>query len=144
MMTAEGNNSRSNRTAPKRLPDAELDVMASIWQRGEATAREVREAMAPYRPMTHGSMVTLLKRLAAKGWLEREKGPIGKAFVYRAIRRPEPTQRQILSDLVRRVFAGNGVALISTLLDSDPPTSAELDRLQKLFDELREKQAEAE
>ena len=121
------------------LPDAELEVVASLWQRGKSTARQIREAMADYRPMTHGSMVTLLKRLEAKGWVDREKGPVGKAFIYRATRRPGPTQRRILRDLVLRVFGGNGVKLISTLLDTEPPTEPELDRLQHLFEELREK-----
>lgn len=126
------------------LPDAELEVLACIWQYGQATARQVREAMADYRPMTHGSMVTLLKRLEAKGWVTRQKGPVGKAFVYRPTRRPEPTRRRILSKLVRRVFGGSGVELISTLLDSQPPTTEELDELQQLFDELRAKRAQAD
>ena len=117
--------------------------MACVWQRGESTARGVREAMSAYRPMTHGSMVTLLKRLEAKGWLAREKGPVGKAFLYRAIRRPGPTHRRILRNLVGRIFGGNGVALISTLLDSEPPTTEEMDRLQTLLDDLRKKRANA-
>jgi len=133
---------KSPGTQPDRLPGAELEVMSCVWQNGRSTAREIREAMAHYRPMTHGSMVTLLKRLEAKGWVGREKGLVGKAFVYRALRRPEPTHRRILRDLVRRVFGGNGVALISTLLDSKPPTTEELDRLQCLFDDLREKRTD--
>lgn len=121
-----------------RLPEAELEVMACLWQQGPATARDVRETMDAYRPMTHGSMVTLLKRLEAKGWVTREKGPVGKAFVYRASRRPGPTHRRILGDLVRRIFGGR-LQLISTLLDSHPPTSSELDELDQLFQELRAK-----
>jgi predicted transcriptional regulator len=134
----------SRPAADGRLPDAELEVVASLWQRGEATAREIREAMAAYRPMTHGSMVTLLKRLEAKGWVARQKGPVGKAFVYHATRRPGPTQRRILRDLVRRIFGGNGVKLVATLLNSEPPTTEELNQLQHLFDELREKREGAE
>ena len=141
MKTIQDDTPAGNGTNGKPLPHAELEVMACIWQRGESTAREVREVMSTYRPMTHGSMVTLLKRLEAKGWLAREKAPVGKAFIYHATRRPEPTHRRILTDLVRRIFGGNGVALISTLLDSKPPTMEELDRLQKLFDDLREKRA---
>ena len=133
----------SKRPDVERLPDAELEVMACVWQSGESTARGIREAMANYRPMTHGSMVTLLKRLEAKGWVAKEKGPVGKAFVYHATRRPGPTHRRILHDLVRRIFAGNGVALISTLLDSEPPTTEELDRLEELFEELRHKHGKA-
>ena len=60
-----------------RTPRAELDVLGCLWQHGRATARELREAMGGYRPMTHGSMVTLLKRLEAKGLVTKRKGPVG-------------------------------------------------------------------
>ena len=129
--------------AVDRLPDAELEVMACLWQDGPATARDVRETMAEYRPMTHGSMVTLLKRLEAKGWVAREKGPVGKAFVYRSVRRPGPTHRRILRNLVRRIFGGR-VALISTLLDSQPPSAKELNELEELFQDLRARAEKAE
>lgn len=120
-----------------RLPEAELDVLACLWQRKRATARDIREAMRPYRPMTHGAMVTLLKRLEAKGWVARRKGAAGKAFVYWATQRPQPTYRRILRDLVRRVFGGNNLALIANLVDAKPPTPEELDRLQGLLDDLK-------
>ena len=120
-----------------RLPDAELEVLACLWQQGEATAREVREMMDSYRRMAHGSMVTLLKRLEAKGLVTRAKAPVGKAFVYRPTRKPGPTYRRILRDLVHRIFRGNNVEVVSTLLDSNPPTPEELDRLQELVDDLR-------
>ena len=123
----------------RRLPDAELEVMACIWQRGQATAREIREAMAGFRPMTHGAAVTLLKRLEAKGWVTREKGPVGKAFVYRAVRRPGPTRRRVVRDILCRVFGGNGVAMVSALFDDAPPTTQQLDELQQLFEDLRRK-----
>ena len=121
------------------LPDAELEVLACLWQRGEATARQVREAMDEYRPMTHGSMVTLLKRLEAKGWVARRKGPVGKAFIYRPTERPGPTRKRLLNKLLDRIFAGNGVALVSTLFDTKPPTPRELQRLETLLGEMKDK-----
>ena len=121
----------------KPLPDAELEVLACLWRRGEATARQIREAMEGYRPMAHGSVVTLLKRLQAKRWVTRYKGPVGKAFVYKPTRPPGPTYRKILGQMLRRIFAGNGVAMVSNLLESKPPTPKELDRLEKLLAELR-------
>ena len=70
------------------LPDAELEVLACLWQKGEATARDVREAMASYRPLTHSAVSTLLARLQEKGLVGRRKGPVGKAFLFRATDRP--------------------------------------------------------
>ena len=121
------------------LPDAELEVLASLWQKGKATVREVRETMSGYRPMSHGAMVTLLKRLEAKGLVSREKGPVGKAFVYRPTRGPEPTYRQIMRDLSERVFGGSGVTMVASLFETRPPTLHELDELQKLLDRIRKK-----
>ena len=126
-------------SAGAQLPEAELEVLACLWHHGRATARQVREAMTSYRPMKHGSAVTLLNRLEAKGWVRRQKASRGKAFVYIPTRRPGPVHRQILRNLVRRIFGGNGVKVVAALLGSKPPMPEELDRLEELIDQLRTK-----
>ena len=62
-----------NKSEPK-LPDAELDLLAALCRAGEATARELRDTLAPYRPMAHGSVLTLLGRLEAKQLVDKRKG----------------------------------------------------------------------
>jgi len=121
------------------LPDTELEVLACLWQAGSATARHVRETMQRYRPMTHGAMVTILKRLESKGLVSRRKGPVGKAFLYEPTRSPQPTYRKIVKDMCERVFGGSGLTMVASLFESRPPTVEELDRLQVLLDELRRK-----
>jgi BlaI family penicillinase repressor len=128
--------------AKRQLPDAELEVMACLWQRGPATAREIRDALHAQRPMVQASVFTLLKRLEVKGLVAREKGPVGKAFVYRAIDKPASTQRHLLGSLVDRVFRGSGIALVASLLESRPPTESEIDDLEKLLAELRQRARE--
>ncbi len=44
------------------------------------------------RPLAHASVCTLLNRLEAKGLVRREKGPVGKAFVYRPSDKPAGTR----------------------------------------------------
>ncbi len=60
--------------------------------------------------MTHASISTLLSRLMRKGVVARQKGDIGKAFVFRAAVEPFPIQRHLVGDLLDRVFGGSGVA----------------------------------
>src|ERR1700690_2344448 len=98
-----------------RLPDAELEVMACLWRLREASARQLREAMAHFRPMAHASIVTLLNRLEAKGLVRRAKGPVGKAFLYTPTGRPGKTYRRVIGDVLQRVFGGNGAALVASL-----------------------------
>lgn len=120
------------------LPDAELDVMACLWNRGPLTARAIRETLQPRRPMTHASISTLLKRLMEKGYVERTKAGVGKAFVFHAARQPQATRRHLVSDLLDRIFGGSGVALMASLLEAKRLTPDEVEEVVALLQEARD------
>lgn len=124
---------------PPELPDAELEVLACLWQKQEASARDLRESMDPYRPMTHGAIATLLKRLESKGLVGKRKGDVGKAFLYRPKGECEPIHRKIMRDLRQRIFGGSDVAIVASLFESSTPSEEELTALEGLLDELRQK-----
>lgn len=122
----------------QKLPDAELEVLAALWQHGEATAREIRERLEGSRPLAHTSVVTLLNRLEEKGLVKKRKGEVGKAFLFRAARRPDKTRRRLVGDLLERAFGGDGVALVTSLFETRPPSQEEVEMLQGLLDRVRE------
>lgn len=121
----------------ERLPDAELDVMGRLWAAGSLTARELREALALTRPMSHSSICTLLARLEDKGYVCREKADTGKAFVYRPAKPRESTSREAVGRLVDRLFSGEPISLVASLLESRPPSPEQLDELERLLAQLR-------
>lgn len=121
-----------------RIPESELEVLACLDRLGAATARDVREAMDGYRPMAHGSMVTLLKRLEARGLVSRRKAKTGKAFVYRPSSETTAMYQNVLARLRERIFGGDPVALVASLFDEEPPDESELTELQSLLDRLRQ------
>ena len=123
----------------EQLPDAELEVLACLGRLGEASARNIREEMAAYRPMVHASVTTLLKRLEAKGLVSKRKGPTGKAFLFKPVQQPAHTYREVVGDLVQRVFGGSGIALVTSLFETNPPTLAEIDELEEILRERRKK-----
>ena len=120
-----------------QLPEAELDVLSCILQRQRVTAREIREALAEVRPLAHASVVTLLNRLEHKGLVRKQKGKVGKAFVYQATRKPGSVYQSLVQNLLDRVFAGNGLALVHSLFETQPPNSQELDELQTMLNTMR-------
>jgi BlaI family penicillinase repressor len=122
------------------LPEAEIDVMSCLWKGGPATAREIREALQDRRPLNHASVCTLLRRLESKGFVSREKSGTGKAFRYRAEVPASGTARRLLDGLLDRLFGGNGVALVASLLESRPPSGDEIDALEDLLKDLKKKQ----
>ncbi len=124
------------------LPNAELDVLAALWKQGEKTARGVREALQGHRPMTHGALATLLKRLESKGLVARTGRKEGKAFVYRATGRPGRTIRRRLDELVERLFGGDRVGMVNSLFEGRPPTLEQIGELEELLDDLKRKSSE--
>jgi BlaI family transcriptional regulator, penicillinase repressor len=122
-----------------RVPDAEMELLACLQRRGEATARDLRKDLWTHRPMAHGSVLTLLGRLDRRGFVTRRKGPVGKAFVYTPTRQAATTTRPLLKRLVNRVFHGDPVGLVASLFETRPPTPQELDDLQRLIVDLRKK-----
>lgn len=103
------------------------------------TARGIRESIAQRRPMAHASVCTLLGRLEAKGLVSRQKGPVGKAFVYRACVQPGSTHRRLLDDLRDRVFGGSGVALVASLFEGRAASDGEIAELEQLLRDLRKR-----
>ncbi|MEV5824863.1 BlaI/MecI/CopY family transcriptional regulator [Spirillospora sp. NPDC052242] len=72
----------------KGLGELERTVMEVLWARedagsGAATARDVSRALADDRDLAHTTVMTVLDRLAKKGFLERERD--GRAWRYRPV-----------------------------------------------------------
>ena len=121
-----------------RIPDAEADVLAVLFDAEEATARSVREALARKRPMAHGTVVTLLRRLEDRGLVKRRKADQGKAFVYRPTRAHARTFGPAVTTLMQRAFGGKPAALVASLFETRPPSKEEIDELEALVERLRE------
>jgi BlaI family transcriptional regulator, penicillinase repressor len=117
------------------LPPAELDVLTFLWRHGPATASEIRGALTSFRPMAHGSAVTLLKRLEEKR-LVAATGKQGKAFIYSATPKPESTYRRLVGNMLERVFGGNALSLVSSLFADRPPNPDEVAQLRGLLNQL--------
>ncbi|TDD32678.1 BlaI/MecI/CopY family transcriptional regulator [Actinomadura sp. KC06] len=72
----------------KGLGELERTVMEVLWAREDAghdaaTARDVSRALANDRDLAHTTIMTVLDRLAKKGFLARERD--GRAWRYRPV-----------------------------------------------------------
>jgi BlaI family penicillinase repressor len=120
-----------------KIPDAEADVLSVLFDAEEATARAVRETLAKKRPMAHGTVVTLLKRLEERGLVKRRKAEHGKAFVYRPTRAHARTFGPAVTALMQRAFGGKPAALVASLFETRPPSNEEINELEALVEKLR-------
>jgi predicted transcriptional regulator len=121
--------------AKHQLATLQLAIMQVLWDRGEATVADVREALQKSRPLAHTTIGTMLVKMERNGQVRHRTE--GRVNVYRAAVGREKVRRSMLADLAARLFAGDLTEMVSHLLESRDVTPDELSRLKEL---IREKE----
>src|SRR5689334_20498334 len=120
--------------AMKRRPtDAELAILRVLWNRGPSTVREVAEAMRH-----QGAYTTVLKTLQImtdKRLVRRDEA--ARTHVYAAAVSEASTQRQLVTDLLQRVFDGSSTKLVLQALQAGKASPDELAEIRRLLDAHR-------
>lgn len=113
------------------LASLQLAIMEVLWERGEATVAQVREALKKSRPLAHTTVGTMLTKMERNGQVRHRAD--GKVNVYRPAVQREKVRRSMVADLAARLFAGDLTEMVSHLLDSRDVTPDELARLKALI-----------
>ena len=120
---------------PKRLPDAELEVMKALWQAGEPLTRPELEARLAQHHWASTTLLALLARLEAKGYVAREKQ--GRGYLYRAaLSRRDYLPVESRSALAR-LFEGSVKNLVAAMAESDALTDRDIAELEEYLAELK-------
>jgi BlaI family penicillinase repressor len=111
--------------------ERELQILKVLWERGEATVREVYEALRDQVPIVQNTVQAFLRTMEQKG-LVRHRSE-GRSFVYRPVQERERTSRKLLSGLLDSVFEGSLDQLVAHALAARQPSAEELARLRRLL-----------
>jgi predicted transcriptional regulator len=120
---------RRNSSASSPSP-AELDLLRVLWRIGAADARRVHEAFAAERPeATYAGVLRQLQLMHTKGLLKRDESR--RPQVYAPVLAQQTMQKGLLKDVIAKLFAGSGKALVLAALKSHVSASerAEIARL---------------
>jgi BlaI family transcriptional regulator, penicillinase repressor len=120
---------------PPAVTEAEQKVLEALWQRGESTIRDLRDALYPDGGNSKFATVqTLLARLVDKGLVRRRKQDANWIFAS-AVARDE-----MIGVELRRVadkLGGNSMTpLLTYLVETGELSAKERAHLRKLLDEL--------
>jgi len=115
---------------PRRKPtDAELAILRVLWARGPSTVRQIAEVMD--RTAGYTTILKLLQIMTEKRLVVRDE--TARTHVYEAAYTEDQTQRQLVADLVNRVFDGSAAKLVLQALASTKASPEELDEIRKLI-----------
>jgi BlaI family transcriptional regulator, penicillinase repressor len=119
---------------PLQKPTAsELEILRVLWARGPSTVREVHEALSEKKDLGYTTVLKLLQIMTAKGTVRRDEGR--RAHVYEACQPATETKRQLVGDVLQRVFEGSASELMIHALEGRRTSKKELEELRRLLDE---------
>ena len=115
--------------------ERELEILKILWDRGEATVREVYEDMSRHAPIVQNTVQAFLRTMEDKQLVGHRLE--GRTFIYRPLLRPEDTKQKMVSRVLQRVFDGAIDQLVQSAFSLRSPTADELERLEKLIEQAR-------
>jgi BlaI family penicillinase repressor len=116
---------------PPKPTEAELEILAVLWETGPATVRDVFDVLSRRRKAQYSTVLKFLQIMAEKGLVRRDERQ--RAHVYEASRPREWTQRQLVGDLLERAFAGSAKALLMGALSARRASKQELAEIKALL-----------
>ena len=116
----------------RRLPDAEQEVMQAIWACTSPVARtDIEEILFPEHPMAMTTLLTMLTRLAEKGFISIEKQ--GRRSLYT----PLISQEDYLAAQSKTFFeklCGRNISTFAAALCDSGLTREEIAELRSLLE----------
>ena len=122
------------RPKTKELTERELEVMHALWDRGEGTIADLRaDLQESGRELAYTTVATLVKILHEKKFIEQTNDE--RPFRFRPVRSFDDVSKNIVGDLVDRVFGGAREQLLMRLFDQGKLTDNERQFLEQILGE---------
>lgn len=117
------------RPASPTVTDAERAILEVLWDRGEASVREVNDALSATKPVAYNTVLTMLGILLKKSLVAYRQE--GRAFIYRATVSRDEVRTQALDHLLRQFFDDSPEVLALHLVQNHAFDASDLDRLRR-------------
>jgi predicted transcriptional regulator len=124
------------RNEKSRLSPLENKVMNVVWERGVATADDVRTALARSQPLKDSTVRTILRRLEQKGFVEHTVE--GRTFHYSSKVAPHSVATNAVKGIIERFCDGSVENLLVGMVDNELLSA---DKLKGLADKIAKAEA---
>lgn len=110
-------------------------VMETVWDLGEATARQVQARVGKRKQLAYTSVLTILRRLEKAGWLKHRRE--GRTYVFRPEFSRKQERSRTLKRMIHLIFQGDTRLLFEHLIEDEDLNDEDLAMLRKMIDERR-------
>lgn len=114
--------------------EGEMEILQVLWQKGNATVREVHEALNK-KDSGYTTTLKLMQILHEKGMVERDTNQ--KTHIYKALVSQDKTEKQLVNKMIDNVFNGSAARLVMQALGNHTASADEIDEIKKYLDSLK-------
>ena len=111
---------------------AELAILRVLWTEGPLSVRDVQAILDRSKPTGYTTVLKTMQIMADKGLVDRDDTM--RPQIYRARYSEDRTQKQLLTDLIQRVYGGSVKALVLHAIGTQKPSAEDLEKITKLLD----------
>ena len=114
--------------------------MRTLWEHGESTVEDVVGRLSSSRPPNYKTVQSLLRIMERKGFVQHTQR--GRAFVFKPRVTRDEVGGRLTKHLLERTFGGSPSALMMNLLDRNTVNERELNELEALIHDYRQRKSE--
>jgi predicted transcriptional regulator len=105
-----------------------------LWELEAATVRQIHDVLNRRKPTGYTTVLKLLQLMDGKNLVARDRAQ--RAHVYRAKIKQQETGKQMLGDILQKVFGGSALKLVQQVLETET-TAKELKEIRKIIDRAK-------
>ncbi|PXX34957.1 BlaI/MecI/CopY family transcriptional regulator [Undibacterium pigrum] len=111
---------------------SELNLLKVLWQHGPMSAKQLHETIQAERPdLAYATVLRHLQIMHGKGILTRDESQ--RSHVYAPSQEQDSLQTNLLKDMIQKVFAGSGKALVLAALRGGHVSDKERDEIEQIL-----------
>ena len=112
--------------------DREMAILGILWNNGQSTVRQVNEEMNKQQRTGYTTTLKLMQIMTEKGLVVRDDSKF--QHIYRPAVSEEKTQKQVVGNLLEKVFSGSAEKLVMRALSAKKVSAKELASIKKILD----------
>ena len=122
--------------AGTKLSKLEMQIMETLWTRGEASIREMQEAFPLKKRPGYTTVQTTVYRMEAKKIVRRVR-KVGNFHMFAAAVSRDAAQRRLVDDLLA-MFGGQSRPVVAHLIEAGKLTLEDVEYAEKTLKGLKE------
>ena len=124
-----------NTTKNLKPTDSELEILQVLWEKGNATVRDVHEELVQVKDCGYTTTLKLMQIMFEKGLVIRDDS--NRTHIYQPNVSKEKTQKQLMDKMVDTLFSGSHTQLVMQALGAHTLSRKELEEIQQLLDSYK-------